>query len=124
MIRRPPRSTLFPYTTLFRSRRRAITSLRARAQIASGVARLWTREAVLVRRPSAVRIDVLSHAGLVLALGTEGASLWAYPPMQAIRYEGSATPENLARFLGTPVSVPDLVDILLGLPPQREPAGW
>src|SRR2546425_6588027 len=77
MIRRPPRSTLFPYTTLFRSRRRAITSLRARAQIASGVARLWTREAVLVRRPSAVRIDVLSHAGLVLALGTEGASLWA-----------------------------------------------
>src|SRR2546422_11652352 len=25
MIRRPPRSTLFPYTTLFRSRRRAIT---------------------------------------------------------------------------------------------------
>src|SRR5438309_8299215 len=25
MIRRPPRSTLFPYTTLFRSRRRATT---------------------------------------------------------------------------------------------------
>src|SRR2546430_12904336 len=25
MIRRPPRSTLFPYTTLFRSRRRAVT---------------------------------------------------------------------------------------------------
>src|SRR5256885_10227615 len=24
MIRRPPRSTLFPYTTLFRSRRRAV----------------------------------------------------------------------------------------------------
>src|SRR2546430_14066361 len=27
MIRRPPRSTLFPYTTLFRSRRIAIRSL-------------------------------------------------------------------------------------------------
>src|SRR5260221_5204577 len=27
MIRRPPRSTLFPYTTLFRSRMRAMTSL-------------------------------------------------------------------------------------------------
>src|SRR6266850_5235739 len=25
MIRRPPRSTLFPYTTLFRSRRRALS---------------------------------------------------------------------------------------------------
>src|SRR5258705_2814986 len=29
MIRRPPRSTLFPYTTLFRSRRRARRHLRA-----------------------------------------------------------------------------------------------
>src|SRR5438874_8313969 len=28
MIRRPPRSTLFPYTTLFRSRRRGQQSLR------------------------------------------------------------------------------------------------
>src|SRR3712207_8967036 len=35
MIRRPPRSTLFPYTTLFRSSRRAhsVTSLPASAQI-------------------------------------------------------------------------------------------
>src|SRR2546430_8324612 len=29
MIRRPPRSTLFPYTTLFRSRRRASPARRA-----------------------------------------------------------------------------------------------
>src|SRR5258705_8124904 len=35
MIRRPPRSTLFPYTTLFRSFRNAkpVVSLRARGQI-------------------------------------------------------------------------------------------
>src|SRR2546429_7023953 len=31
MIRRPPRSTLFPYTTLFRSRSRAIAPSTARA---------------------------------------------------------------------------------------------
>src|SRR5258708_28753649 len=30
MIRRPPRSTLFPYTTLFRSRRRAVVSAERR----------------------------------------------------------------------------------------------
>src|SRR5947207_11855627 len=30
MIRRPPRSTLFPYTTLFRSRRRALRPPRVR----------------------------------------------------------------------------------------------
>src|SRR3712207_7312338 len=34
MIRRPPRSTLFPYTTLFRSHRRAQRRLRARVRAA------------------------------------------------------------------------------------------
>src|SRR5258707_5687438 len=33
MIRRPPRSTLFPYTTLFRSRHRAASDARATAQL-------------------------------------------------------------------------------------------
>src|SRR5256886_13083860 len=37
MIRRPPRSTLFPYTTLFRSQNRALWD---RRQIAEGVALL------------------------------------------------------------------------------------
>src|SRR2546429_6369604 len=32
MIRRPPRSTLFPYTTLFRSLRRRETAARAEAE--------------------------------------------------------------------------------------------
>src|SRR2546430_8718056 len=32
MIRRPPRSTLFPYTTLFRSQRRALHQRGARAR--------------------------------------------------------------------------------------------
>src|SRR4029077_8435977 len=42
-------------------------------------------------------------------------------PSQQVRYEGEASPVNLARFLGAPVSVGDLVDILLGLPPARTP---
>src|SRR2546430_2963043 len=32
MIRRPPRSTLFPYTTLFRSERAAVADERSRAE--------------------------------------------------------------------------------------------
>src|SRR5438093_2716678 len=39
MIRRPPRSTLFPYTTLFRSRSTAFFSSAARSRnVCSGVA--------------------------------------------------------------------------------------
>src|SRR5258707_4346529 len=40
MIRRPPRSTLFPYTTLFRSRRR---SVHAEPDTAAGVEQLANR---------------------------------------------------------------------------------
>src|SRR2546430_10090109 len=43
MIRRPPRSTLFPYTTLFRSARAAVGAVeekRARSQVESPHARI------------------------------------------------------------------------------------
>src|SRR5258708_27852016 len=40
MIRRPPRSTLFPYTTLFRSRRRNAPSRRPHSRSASVIS-LW-----------------------------------------------------------------------------------
>jgi hypothetical protein len=103
------------------ARRSATTSLRARARLRSGLAGVWAREAVVVRRPRGVRVDVLSPFGLALALGTDGTVLWAYPPDEGIRYEGPATPDNLSRFLGASVRVDDLVDILLGVPPVRTP---
>jgi hypothetical protein len=100
-------------------RRAARTSLRARARLKAGVAGLWTRQAVLVRRPDEVRMDVMSPFGLVLAVGTQRELLWAYNPSEQARFEGEASPANLARFLGAPVSVGDLVDVLMGLPPAR-----
>src|SRR3989442_2606692 len=36
MIRRPPRSTLFPYTTLFRSSRRKMLPSKSRARVCRG----------------------------------------------------------------------------------------
>src|SRR2546426_8178785 len=42
MIRRPPRSTLFPYTTLFRSGLISVMRLQRRRDVASGFwSRLW-----------------------------------------------------------------------------------
>src|SRR5207302_3737135 len=43
MIRRPPRSTLFPYTTLFRSRRPAIRKARSSRRTRHRRARSWMR---------------------------------------------------------------------------------
>jgi hypothetical protein len=105
------------------ARRAAVVSLRARARLRTGVGGLWVREAVLVRRPDAVRVDVLSPFGLALAMGAQGDRLWAYPPSERTRYEGPATPENLTRVLGVPIGVADVVDVLLGLPPARTPTG-
>src|SRR5438552_7406290 len=104
-----------------RARRAAVTALRARARLKTGLSGMWVREAVLVRRPDAIRIDVLSPFGLALAVGVRGDLLWAYPPSQGTRYEGPATPANMVRLLGAPVAVADIVDVLLGVPPARDP---
>src|SRR3712207_7845169 len=57
MIRRPPRSTLFPYTTLFRSR----PALRARAQpadalLGTGLHLHYMRDGVM--RPAVARVEL------------------------------------------------------------------
>ena len=105
------------------ARRAAVTSLRGRARLRAGLGSAWARQAVVVRRPDAVRVDVLSPFGLVLALGTRDDFLWVYPSGEGTRYEGPASPANVTRFLGAPFAVTDLVDILLGLPPARTPTG-
>src|SRR3712207_7395376 len=47
MIRRPPRSTLFPYTTLFRSRREPAAALR-RAALGYGLSALGARRTAVI----------------------------------------------------------------------------
>src|SRR5438034_9650842 len=54
MIRRPPRSTLFPYTTLFRSYNRAAPSLCVMKDHAEGVARAGHHPAHAVPHACAV----------------------------------------------------------------------
>src|SRR2546430_10459310 len=48
MIRRPPRSTLFPYTTLFRSRGDEVEGVLAQRRAADGVQRALIRAAVFL----------------------------------------------------------------------------
>src|SRR2546426_5748684 len=56
MIRRPPRSTLFPYTTLFRSGR-AVAEIKARADPHGAVG-----AAVVLSLPAGIRIEGLGLA--------------------------------------------------------------
>src|SRR5256885_13029740 len=49
MIRRPPRSTLFPYTTLFRSSRCRAATLFAAAMAAIAVASVFSADSLALR---------------------------------------------------------------------------
>src|SRR5947209_16026027 len=60
MIRRPPRSTLFPYTTLFRSSACSLPSRRRR------IARAWSWGALAIDRKS-TRLNS-SHANISYAV--------------------------------------------------------
>src|SRR2546429_9050369 len=81
MIRRPPRSTLFPYTTLFRSlEERVMTAVRSHAASPGNRAWRWlnTPREVELRlrvRPWTVWAGALAAAaGLALLLGGRPAS--------------------------------------------------
>src|SRR5258708_16712122 len=78
MIRRPPRSTLFPYTTLFRSRhgRRWKNKNRRRAHVRARKS-LWTGENSMSRLKLGIpkgslqdaTLDLFSRAGWKITLG-------------------------------------------------------
>src|SRR2546430_11930941 len=63
MIRRPPRSTLFPYTTLFRSALRQVEADLAQADLRLHVAdRVGERQRVVVARAQDVERQALGGA--------------------------------------------------------------
>src|SRR5256885_12172369 len=63
MIRRPPRSTLFPYTTLFRSRRgfRVEEIAAARATVAQRAADLANAQVTLKRQQELIAAGLVTH---------------------------------------------------------------
>src|SRR3712207_9511141 len=96
MMRRPPRSTLFPYTTLFRSPR-AVAAYRAHysagalleATVYPGVPELLAALtgagatlAVATSKPEPFAVRLLAHTGLLprseeRRVGKEGRSRWS-----------------------------------------------
>src|SRR3989475_4960302 len=102
MIRRPPRSTLFPYTTLFRSRlAAACPDLESRPD-----QRLLQHERAHVRRPGALDevVEVLPQArryGVVGAVRHQGAR----PDRHGA---GHVPPEDGTPVEGTRIGAPDL----------------
>src|SRR5258706_10484977 len=125
MIRRPPRSTLFPYTTLFRSSRYARLHL-AEAQLARGNAAEARRHFEQVRADPGIekRYQAIASVGL-------GSVLWAQRDAKGARgmwaVTGGAAEIALARAAAQGGA--QLVDMKslrrvaadAGLPPEMSP---
>lgn len=102
-------------------RRDALHSLRAESHISvSGAQRSGSaREVLLVQRPDQLRVEVFSLLGTAFVLTATDGHLAAYVRSENRFYRGPATPDNLARYTGVPLAVPDVVELLMGVPPQR-----
>src|SRR3989475_3927539 len=76
MIRRPPRSTLFPYTTLFRSRRRQRTSRppRREAPSTSCVSAIERRSGLVACRMATIRGSLDSSRSPVVTIAVSAPS--------------------------------------------------
>jgi len=84
MIRRPPRSTLFPYTTLFRSLEQ-ISDDDAQKMARAGVVATLLPGACIQLRCPAPPVERLRRAGCAFALGTDmnpGSSMTESLPIQ------------------------------------------
>src|SRR3989475_12512999 len=82
MIRRPPRSTLFPYTTLFRS---APTPARKRPKPGERREQILQALAAMLEKPGAERITT---AALAAHLGVSEAALYRHFASKAQMFEG------------------------------------
>src|SRR2546430_13173115 len=67
MIRRPPRSTLFPYTTLFRSQKREIVEARSKSTHSGLKQRLSMTSMIAVRDRKSTRLNS-SHSQISYAV--------------------------------------------------------
>src|SRR5438477_10144001 len=68
MIRRPPRSTLFPYTTLFRSGAESEESPRRRGLLRSGLVATQVAACMVLLRSEEHTSELQSHVNLVCRL--------------------------------------------------------
>src|SRR6516165_6511196 len=117
MIRRPPRSTLFPYTTLFRSRRRAalsdgigraaLAALRpdvdrgSRAPARTARPLPGSRSAARAHRSASAAgaLAFAAHAGLRRTLRRLGAARLAHRP-SPVRGEAQGVPASARSVVG------------------------
>src|SRR3989475_10946196 len=133
MIRRPPRSTLFPYTTLFRSpcpppkHARILTRRNDRSEheilVVEAEVREWRHRRHLEPIDRSVRGERESHIRVLEVLGAPARDERVVLPMLEVTHEcgGAAEPEDQPAILEGHGGVPvQLVAVRSRVPRQRQ----
>ena len=109
------------FEELLRVRRQELKGLRAIAQLSfrGPEGTTSSKEALAVARPDRLRVEVLSFFGAVFVLTAADGDFRAYVRQENTIYRGRASPENIWRYARIGLPVPDLVDMILGVPPRR-----
>jgi outer membrane lipoprotein-sorting protein len=84
---------------------------------------LAAKQVVVVERPNRLRIEVMSAFGVSLQMVSDGVRVCAYHRGEQTYFHGRATRQNLARFTRLDLALPDLVDLVIGLPPHGPSIG-
>jgi outer membrane lipoprotein-sorting protein len=101
--------------------RAEIRSLRAMARMVykTPETSYRTRQVIVAERPDRLRWEVLSPFGTAFVLTASNGTIAAYAPGEHRLYRGVASPANLGRYASVDLSVPMVVDLLLGTPPLQ-----
>ena len=106
-------------------RRAAVASVRGFARISyeSAGKTVGSRHAVVVEQPARLRLEVLGPLGAIAVIASDGRELALYVRRENSVYRGDATADSIAAYAAVPMSVEDIVTVLLGSPPERTPTG-
>ncbi len=77
------------------------------------------KHVIIAERPDRLRLEVLSPFGVVLVLTSSDGTLSAYARDEATVYRGTASAENLKRYVQVELPISTAVDLILGTPPLR-----
>jgi outer membrane lipoprotein-sorting protein len=80
--------------------------------------KLAAKQVVVVERPNRLRIEMMSAFGVSLQIASDGERVCAYHRGEQTYYRGRATTQNLTRFTRLDLGLPDIVDLVTGLPPH------
>lgn len=109
-----------------RQRAEQFRSVRALAQVdyTGADGKHGFQEAVLVQRPDQLRLETLSFLGAILIVTANAREIIGYQPREGVFVRGDRSKENLRRLTQIPLTLEEVTQLLLGLPPVELSTAW